>query len=549
MFLAYSLRVLAAGLPVCIRSLSRSFNRLQQKPKRSEVQAMAADEPKAPNNGKWSLDDPDIKGEGPFGPLVDVEAHGKDWGKVAARLKEMETGEAPKALDHPEIGDIDVIWGDYDPKTKKGFGLKKVAEKHPEVIQDLPEIVRSSKIHSRSDNRVILIGDTHKSLIAMNYKGEDKVWLLTSFEYGKSQRAAGSIERSGSHQADAHSSSASLTKDSVRPETEKINESRRAEGRTERSDSQQMDTHSSFTSSADPEMRLPDGKGKVAPAEKVELETAIAKLDEETDAALEQARMNHMSGELTCSEDGIARSAVKEAHQKQGKRLVDITNKLVKLTRVAAVRKGIKKPLGQKKSGVLGTHNTLTADYLGNLSEEEKVYLISRNLSGKAAKAKKLHPLDRAKRAVRAISALRKDLADSTITGADGPLPDIKRIDRGAIVDILETIAMKEARNALVLINQPGWQHRGLMDIEGHYRELEAVNPAVLKVLADRYASGNVVPWKTVQEVWPDYRKRLLEDGTNAPLHDLIAISGQGTELSGQKIKRKAKPEIPGKAG
>lgn len=190
--------------------------------------------------------------------------------------------------------------------------------------------------------------------------------------------------------------------------------------------------------------------------------------------------------------------------------------------------------------------NAAAADYLSGLSEEKRVYLVSRHLEGKAARTKKLHPLDRARRVVRAISNLRKDLVDDTVEGTDGPTAKISRKDRGTINDILELIAVKEARNALVLINQPGWQHRGLMDIEGHYRELEAVNPAVLEVLADRYASGNVIPWKTVQEVWPDYRKRLLEDGSDAPLHDLVAISGQGTELAGQKIKRKAKPVIPG---
>ena len=186
------------------------------------------------------------------------------------------------------------------------------------------------------------------------------------------------------------------------------------------------------------------------------------------------------------------------------------------------------------------------ADYLSGLSEEKRVYLTSRFMDGKAAQAKKLHPLDRARRAVRAISQLRKDLADDMVEGANGPISDIPRSDRGAMVDILESISMEEARNALVLLNQPGWQNRGIMDVSSHYRELEALNPKILKVLADRYATAGVVPFKTVEDTWPDYRKRLLEDGSAAPMGDFVAMAKHERELDGQRIKRPPKALVPG---
>jgi hypothetical protein len=183
------------------------------------------------------------------------------------------------------------------------------------------------------------------------------------------------------------------------------------------------------------------------------------------------------------------------------------------------------------------------ADYLADMDEEKRVWLVSRHGD---SKAKKLHPLDRARRAVRAISKLRKDMADDTVTGAEGEILFTSQ-QRGVLTDILEEIAVIEARNALVLLEQPGWAQRGIMDLEGHYRELKAVNPKMHQILADRYATGKVIPWATVQEAWPDYRKRLLEDGSSAGMKDLILLEKQGYELNGLKIKRPTKPEIPGK--
>nr|WP_321464013.1 LPD38 domain-containing protein [uncultured Cohaesibacter sp.] len=185
-------------------------------------------------------------------------------------------------------------------------------------------------------------------------------------------------------------------------------------------------------------------------------------------------------------------------------------------------------------------------NYLASLTEEQRVYIAAKHMEGKASQAKKLHPLDRARRAILAISKLRKDLVDDTVTGAEGDISGLPSIDRGAMVDILASIQVEEARNALVMLNEPGWEKRGIADIESHYRELEALNPKILSVLADRYATAGVVPFETVEKAWPDYRKRLLEDGSAAPMGDFVAMSKHERELNGQRIKRKRKALVPG---
>ncbi|SNY93502.1 hypothetical protein SAMN04515647_3799 [Cohaesibacter sp. ES.047] len=330
-------------------------DRLQPKPERPDVQKMAVDDSATPTNGKWSLDDPDIIGEGVFGPVLDIEAHGKDWGKVAARLKDMETGEAPRALDHPEIGDIDVIWGSYDPKTRKGSGLKKVFEKHPEVVDNLPAIIRQAEVYTQSQNRIRLTDGDHNIVVRLDYDGQAKTWLMTAFEKRKDRHTKGTTERLDSLQVDAHSSSTLPAKEKIQPNSSKGKESQRVEGSSERSDNHHSDTHSSSAPSADKTLRPSGTDGKTDP----DLQAMIAQIDAEVDPTLE-ARQVKITGELRRSEDGVARGTAITNHKATGLRLVDITNRLIDQTGVAAVRQGIKMPLGKRKTGVLGTHHTKT---------------------------------------------------------------------------------------------------------------------------------------------------------------------------------------------
>nr|WP_321482721.1 hypothetical protein [uncultured Cohaesibacter sp.] len=404
-------------------------DRLQPHPQRPDTQAMASKtdpEPLWKDNGTWKETDPDIIEIGQFGPVIDIEAHGKDWNSVSSRLKQMEAGEARGALDHPDLGDIDIFWGDYNAKTDKGAGLKKIYEKHPEAYDDLPNIVRSLELVQKSDNRAILKSDQYKAVIRFDYSGEKKTWLLSAYapdkdwrargttgrsdtyhadtssaapikdnitqkdkNFNESQRLKGSIPRDEGRQVDTSStsltdknipssqqsfkdsqrssdttarargrqgdtSSSSLANNNVARKDTDFKESRRAEGRMERSGSHQTDAHSSSISSTDETLQLSDRQAKSDP----DLQAAMAQVD--ADANELQARLGHMSGELKRNADGVARQTSEKHHAAAGQRLQEIAEKLYKLTGVAAVRPGVKMPIGVRKSGLLGTHNTKT---------------------------------------------------------------------------------------------------------------------------------------------------------------------------------------------
>jgi len=192
----------------------------------------------------------DILGEGDFGPIIDAKAYGDDWTLLIERFKSLQSGEAPQALYHPDIGDIDLVWGQHDKATGKGLGLKKILERHQEVARDLPELIRKSVPYSETENRFRLEYGDYIFVVSRNFKGKDKKWLLSAYfdkdqlTRRKSQRSADTMARREGFQADT--SSASLTALNLAPTGQKFNEPRSlydltAELRALRSDKNKLD--------------------------------------------------------------------------------------------------------------------------------------------------------------------------------------------------------------------------------------------------------------------------------------------------------------------
>jgi hypothetical protein len=185
------------------------------------------------------------------------------------------------------------------------------------------------------------------------------------------------------------------------------------------------------------------------------------------------------------------------------------------------------------------------ADFLAAQDATTKTWI-----AAQAAKpeVRRLHPLARARNAVTAINDLRRDMMQSGIETAEGRI-EISRASRGVADDILEDLAMTEARNALVMMQVPGWQGREVMETAGYYRELQSVSPELARALADRFATAKVVPLDTMEKLWPEAEKRLLRDGSDMQQTDLVArIKAAGFEMHGAAIKRKPRHTVPGEA-
>ncbi|MGN1229309.1 MAG: hypothetical protein ACI4T5_06595, partial [Prevotella sp.] len=119
-------------------------------------------------------------GEGDFGPIYD-QFRGNAKGAVT-QLSKMKNGEATAALHHKDIGDIDLVWGKEGTGHSDGFGLAKLIKYHPEVVDNLQEIIDEMSVVSRSENRVNLESKKYKAGVRLTWNEKKKTWLLTLFE-------------------------------------------------------------------------------------------------------------------------------------------------------------------------------------------------------------------------------------------------------------------------------------------------------------------------------------------------------------------------------
>jgi hypothetical protein len=107
----------------------------------------------------------------------------------------MQNGECPKALYREDIGYIDIVWGENDPKTNKGFGLKHIVEKHGTRIKELgfevedfiPIVVQfgNLSVKKSDDKKLILESETFRIVIQTRWDNQEKIFLLTAFDLRK----------------------------------------------------------------------------------------------------------------------------------------------------------------------------------------------------------------------------------------------------------------------------------------------------------------------------------------------------------------------------
>ena len=72
-------------------------------------------------------------------------------------------------------------------------GLAKIVYKHPEVVDNLQDIIDGMEIVQESDNRIKLESDTHFAVVSKEYKGEPREkWLLTAYEKKETSEPANS---------------------------------------------------------------------------------------------------------------------------------------------------------------------------------------------------------------------------------------------------------------------------------------------------------------------------------------------------------------------
>ena len=118
--------------------------------------------------------------QGPFGPIF--YGHDGRWRDAALRLEDAQTGEAPGALSHPDVGPIALVWGEEGSSRSDGYGLAKILAWHPEVLEDLQGAIDRMEVTSRSENRIQLASKEDRAAVRLDWDGQQSVWLISAFK-------------------------------------------------------------------------------------------------------------------------------------------------------------------------------------------------------------------------------------------------------------------------------------------------------------------------------------------------------------------------------
>lgn len=146
----------------------------------SALSAAAREWPELPAGARFA-------GNGDHGPIIDgLQGRVKE---ALAWLRQAQAGDVSGLLNHPGVpGRIDLMWGEpFIPgqqggKRQEGFGLAHMDTKHPGAADALPELWDGLKVSRAGDKFIELSSDKARAVVALDFAGEQKTWLLTFFE-------------------------------------------------------------------------------------------------------------------------------------------------------------------------------------------------------------------------------------------------------------------------------------------------------------------------------------------------------------------------------
>ena len=116
---------------------------------------------------------------GDFGPQHKLKNEG-DPNEAINVLMKKKDGEVIGAYKHPDLGDIDFVYG---KGGKNGYGLAHIAEKHgDEALRNIPKTLRDGALVEKTDTWAIIVDNKNKAAIRLDWNGKAKQWLVSAYE-------------------------------------------------------------------------------------------------------------------------------------------------------------------------------------------------------------------------------------------------------------------------------------------------------------------------------------------------------------------------------
>jgi hypothetical protein len=192
-------------------------------------------------------------------------------------------------------------------------------------------------------------------------------------------------------------------------------------------------------------------------------------------------------------------------------------------------------------------------DFLAKLPAAERAFVTLKsgaNDSGKPAftpDERRLHPLQNAYDAVEMLNGLRKEIstnAQMTYGGREKVV--LNPQERRLLLENVRELSQLSMRNALVILGEPGYANRPVLDPNDTMAKIRAISPVIADEIATRYATAKVYSTDAVRKAWPQLRDRLVRNGTEADVKELsYDAKAAGYQFEGTKAPRPGIPRRP----
>jgi hypothetical protein len=162
------------------------------------------------------------------------------------------------------------------------------------------------------------------------------------------------------------------------------------------------------------------------------------------------------------------------------------------------------------------------AEYLASLTEDERAWaILDRHFE---AKLKRLHPIYRANQISTIVSGVRREVLTTQLKDSEneGEFIPLTAKQKRLVDDFVTDIQRRERRNALIAIGHPSWKEKKPLDIQASIELLREVSPEAADEFERRLEKAKVYDGAELAQSWPELKQRLLSEGEEAFLNDLI---------------------------
>lgn len=186
------------------------------------------------------------------------------------------------------------------------------------------------------------------------------------------------------------------------------------------------------------------------------------------------------------------------------------------------------------RNKVRNGERTNAAEFLRNLPPDERAWTVLQSLGFEAIE-KRLHPMQNAKDRISVISGVTSQLnfnnliknedidrQNTTVSRRDAQPIDLDKSTRAKLIENFQELQFIAARNAMITVGAKGTAGLKIVDDQAPLDRIKAISPQAYAEYQARVASKKIYEPMVTSQAWPEVKSRLLRDGENADLSDLV---------------------------